>query len=319
MEVAGLDFPCMDCLIHLARLPEPNESMRVLENSWQSGGKVATALAALGRLGAKTAILGSVCQDHWGLFCKEDLEYHGVDTTRLRLTQGQMGLNYVLSDEASEGRNILFSGSTRPPYELEEADCELIRSVKILHLCSYGENQIKAAEVAKKSGVTVSYDGDGYSEAALEALPNLDVFVGSEFFYREYFGCEGKDLAEVEENCRRLQKKGPSIVGFTFGGKGSVALDGTGFYTATPPKVKVVDTVGAGDTYHGAFVYGLLQGWKLLKVLEFATTVASLKCRYIGGRAGLPTLPIVEEFLSTGTLSEGDIPERLERYRHGTF
>lgn len=319
MDVAGLDFPCMDCLIHLSHLPEPNESMRVMENSWQSGGKVSTALAALGRLGAKAAILGSVCGDHWGRFCKEDLEFHGVDTTRLRVTEGRMGLNYVLSDDVSQGRNILYSGSKRPPYFLEEADCELIRSVKILHLCSYGENQMKAARIAKEAGVLVSYDGDGYNDQVVEALPYLDAFVGSEFFYREYFGCAGTNPKEVEENCRRLREKGPSIVGFTFGGRGSVALDGTGFYTAIPPKVKVVDTVGAGDTYHGAFVYGLLQNWPLPRILEFATTVASLKCQYIGGRAGLPTLPMVEKFMATGELTEGDIPSRLERYREGGF
>lgn len=316
-DVVGLDFPCMDCLIHLPRLPAPNESMRVLETSWQSGGKVATAMAALGRLGAKGAIVGGVTDDLWGRFCKEDLAYHGVDTSRLRELPGRMGLNFVLSDDVSKGRNILYSGSKRAPYALEEADLALIRGAKILHICYWGELQLQAAKAAREAGVLVSYDGDGYGEGALELLPYVDVFIGSEFFYKDCFGEGGRDPAEIEANCRSFRERGPSVVGFTFGGDSSAALDDTGFYTAAPPAVKVVDTVGAGDTYHGAFVYGMLQEWPLPQVLAFANAVASMKCRYIGGRAGLPTLEMVERFLATGDSGEGDIPQRLERYRSG--
>jgi len=314
-DVVGVDFPCMDCLIHLDHLPKPNESMRILETSWQSGGKVATAMAALGRLGARGAIVGSVTDDRWGRFCKEDLDFHGVDTRRLRTLPGEMGLNYVLSDSATGGRSILYSGSKRAPYALEEEDLALIRSARILHLCAWGDAPLQAAKAAKEAGVLVSCDGDGYNEDALALLPYVDVFVGSEFFYRDLFSDESK--SHIEENCRALTRKGPSVVGFTFGGEVSVALDESGFYTAAPPNVEVVDTVGAGDAYHGAFVYGLLQGWRLPGILEFANTVASLKCRYIGGRAGLPTLPMAEEFLSLGKCGEGDIPQRLERYRKG--
>ncbi len=313
-EAVGLDFPCMDCLIRLPHMPGSNESMRVLETSWQSGGKTATAAAALGRLGVRTALLGSVCGDAWGRFCRSDLAYNGVDASRVRLAGGRTGLNLVLSDQASMGRSILYSGSEREPYCLEETDREWIRRARILLLCHWGDTQLEAAKTAREAGTLVLYDGDGYGERVQELLPYIDVFIGSEFFYRERFGHRGNDLEEIRSACQALREEGPRIVGFTFGGEGSAALDETGFYSVRPPKVAVMDTVGAGDAYHGAFAYGLLQGWPLPGTLEFAGTLASMKCRYIGGRAGLPTLEMVQEFLASGESGEGDIPQRLEHY-----
>ncbi len=318
MEIVGLDFPCMDCLIHLERRPLPNESMRITETSLQGGGKVATALAAVGRLGVSGAIIGSVTDDHWGHFCKEDLEYHGIHTERLRVLPGWMGLNYVISDKESQGRSILYSGIERSPYELEEEDLAMIRTAKILHLASCGAVQQQAAEAARQAGVTVFYDGDAYSPQVEEILPKLDVLIGSEFFYRDYFHADGASLSKIRENCLAFREKYRlQIAGFTFGGSGSAAADDTGFYFSPAPKVKVVDTVGAGDTYHGAFVCGMAKGWKLPEILRFAGTVASMKCRYIGGRAGIPTMEMVERFWNGDTEYEGDIPERLERYRRG--
>jgi sugar/nucleoside kinase (ribokinase family) len=61
--------------------------------------------------------------------------------------------------------------------------------------------------------------------------------------------------------------------------------------------VDVVDTTGAGDVFHGAFLYGLLQGWKAGDILLFANAVSALKCTRLGGRAGIPRPAEVRTFL----------------------
>jgi len=59
-----------------------------------------------------------------------------------------------------------------------------------------------------------------------------------------------------------------------------------------------VDTSGAGDVFHGAFAYGIALGYDLRANLRFASAVAALKCRSLGGRAGIPTMDEVREFLA---------------------
>jgi ribokinase len=61
--------------------------------------------------------------------------------------------------------------------------------------------------------------------------------------------------------------------------------------------VPVVDTTGAGDVFHGAYLFGLLRGWALPAVAEFASATAALKCMTLGGRKGIPTLDTVMTYL----------------------
>jgi ribokinase len=61
--------------------------------------------------------------------------------------------------------------------------------------------------------------------------------------------------------------------------------------------VEVVDSTGAGDVFHGGYLYGVLQGWKLRKTVRFASAMAALSCRTMGGRAGIPTLAEALQFM----------------------
>jgi ribokinase len=62
-------------------------------------------------------------------------------------------------------------------------------------------------------------------------------------------------------------------------------------------EVDAVDTTGAGDVFHGGYVYGLLRNWGLVRTLTFASACAAMKCTKVGGRAGIPRLEEVLAFL----------------------
>ncbi len=62
----------------------------------------------------------------------------------------------------------------------------------------------------------------------------------------------------------------------------------------------MVDTTGCGDVYHGAFALGVARGWELPRIMRCAAATAALKCRKAGGRAGIPAMGEVEEFLRDG-------------------
>jgi sulfofructose kinase len=86
------------------------------------------------------------------------------------------------------------------------------------------------------------------------------------------------------------------ISGVTAGEKGCFLTDGKTELEIPVFEVDVVDTTGAGDVFHGAFVFGLLQEWNLKETARFASAVAAIKCGKLGGRAGIPTLAEAQTF-----------------------
>ena len=85
----------------------------------------------------------------------------------------------------------------------------------------------------------------------------------------------------------------------TLGEKGAVAGEGSIVFRVPGYKVNAVDTTGAGDVFHGAFIYGLLEKWGLKKIIQFSNACAAMKCTKLGGRAGIPTLIEVKNFIKT--------------------
>jgi len=125
-----------------------------------------------------------------------------------------------------------------------------------------------------------------------EMMGLTDVLIASERFAAEM------GSGALAESLKRLHAKGPTTVVITIGEEGSVGMENNETYIVPATTVQAVDTTGAGDVYHGAFIYGMLQGWDLRERMRFANTAAALKCRSLGGRAGIPSREEVHEALS---------------------
>jgi sugar/nucleoside kinase (ribokinase family) len=87
----------------------------------------------------------------------------------------------------------------------------------------------------------------------------------------------------------------------TLGPLGSLVMGADGSVVSSPAyDVEVVDTTGAGDTFHGAFIYALLQDWKAERVLDFSNAAAALCCAAAGARGGPSSLSEVEQLMARG-------------------
>jgi ribokinase len=124
--------------------------------------------------------------------------------------------------------------------------------------------------------------------------------VGSEEFGRELLGEENN--FDPEKAVMKMKSFGSAAATITLGDKGSITLTGNEIFRTPPFDVDVIDTTGAGDVFHGGYIYGLIQKWDIKDVLRFASAFAALKCRKLGGRAGIPDLKDVEEL--TGVKSQ---------------
>jgi sugar/nucleoside kinase (ribokinase family) len=100
-------------------------------------------------------------------------------------------------------------------------------------------------------------------------------------------------LLQSRFNCR--------LTAATLGSDGVLAWDGENFHHASAFRVPVVDSTGAGDVFHAAFIYGLLQGWTLPRQLDFACAAAALNCTATGARGGIRPVDEIQKLMATGT------------------
>ena len=315
MDVVGIDNVCMDFIIQIEKIPATNSYERLINYSWQGGGKVPTALVALGRLGIETGLIGLAGKDPFGEFCIEDLKRHMVDTSRMIREDTNTTLSICLAERKTKGRSFIFQTGNYRELTVDDLDKDYIAAAKYLHLSYMSPASIEAAKMARANGVKVVIDADGYNKRIVDNIGLIDIFIGSEFFYDGMF--EDKNY---EENCKKLRGKGPEIVVFTLGDKGCVGMDDEGYFEMpTFNDVEVMDTTGAGDVFHGAFIYSLIRGWSAKDTARFSNAVSSIKCTRLGGRAAIPDLPTVERFLKDGYIDYKSIDERVKFYEKAIF
>ena len=189
--------------------------------------------------------------------------------------------------EASGKRCITHFGGCIRQLTLDMLDKNVLADAKMIHLGGLEEHFCGelAAYCKRNTGALVSVDGGNLSrEATDRMLPYVDVFIPDDKTVAKVLGCSPEDA------CLYYAERGVRISCVTMGDKGSVAYVGGTFHYAEPVRVSVVDTTGAGDNFHGAFLYCLAQRWDLDHTLRFCNAFSGLTCQGLGGLAAEPTL-----------------------------
>ncbi|HJX36539.1 MAG TPA: carbohydrate kinase family protein [Dehalococcoidales bacterium] len=314
LDIIGIENPVMDFCTLMEKMPERGGFAKLKDYSWQGGGNVGSGLVAAARLGAKCGIVGLVGEDYFGQFCIDDFKRHNIDTSHL-LKDADSATSFCIcvAETATMERSFIAKGGTRRQPTQKEIDKDYIATAKYIHLGPMGEASVQAAKWAREKGIPV-VDDAGYFEQTTEANTGLiDYFVGSRHYYNGLFKDEN-----YEKNCKAVQKRGPKTVVFTLGAKGCVGLDGDKYFEIPAFKdVPIVDTTGAGDVFHGAFIFGLLQGWDAEKTSKFSSAVSAIKCTRLGGRASIPDYKTVQNFIKTGKIDYTEIDKRVAFYRDG--
>jgi sulfofructose kinase len=261
--------------------------------SIEGGGLAATAGVACSRLGLRTAHWGCIGRDETGEAVIASLEKEGVSTDHLvRVRDGRTPVAFGLVDSITGERRLLFYPGTGAPAELPRFPWAQVRRAKAILLDQWWlALAIEVAKRAKAAGVPVVADlvpADYLSEL----LAHVDVV-----FAPRPPGLERSSAEAVAPILERMHQYGPSVVGITLGAEGCWYSTGEGPVHQPAFSVQAVDTTGAGDTFHGAIAYGLARGWDVPRTVEFASAVAALKCRALGGRPGIPRLEEALAFL----------------------
>ncbi len=296
IDFVGLGFCSNDYLSLLPEIPLDHK-VQILEHLIQGGGPAATATVAAARLGVRTAFISMVGDDDAGNRILADLETEGIDTSAMIRRPGSTSpVAYCWIDQPTGKRSIAWTRGSLKELTPSELDLDLIRSAKVLHLDGHNtEAAIAAAEEAHKVGVLVNLDAGTVRPGIEKIIANTDLFFTSEYFARTWTGEE-----DLEKALRKLLDAGAKVTGITVGSKGSIAWDNGKIIRCPAFDISpIVDTTGAGDTFHGAFAVRYLECGDIPESMRFASAVAGLKCTKLGGRSGLPDRRTVDEFLKT--------------------
>jgi len=294
-DIIGIGASVYDTLMQVEAYPREDTKVKVLQTRIQGGGPCATALVAAARLGVSAAYMGVLGDDAFGQYMLEDFRRYGVDTACVRQAPGATSFHAVIwLSQATASRTCVWNSGTVPPLDPSEVNEAAIRAAKWLHLDGHAlEAACHAAKVAKACGVKVSLDAGGVRPGLDRLLPLVDALIPSEEFALQWTGAHDAETA-AERLWAALH---PEILAVTQGSRGGLLYDAEGLrrYPAFP--VQAVDTNGAGDAFHGAFLAACVQGLAPMDCARYASAVSALKCMGFGARASLPTDSQTRAFL----------------------
>lgn len=298
VDVVGLGLNATDTVICVREFPALGGKERLVSASTQAGGQVATAIVTCRRLGLKTRYIGKVGSDEAGTFQLRSLKSEGIDVRHVRTVEGAPNqLAYIIVDQKTGERTVFWDRDPRLAVLPSELSRDSIVSARSLHLDGCDVDAcFQAARWARAAGIPVVADLDTVYKQVEKLFPFIDYLIASANFLPAVTG-EADPFRVLEYMSREYRIP---AAGMTLGRDGAL-LYAKGRHHYSPGfVVEAVDTTGAGDVFHGAFIYATLSGWGLDRALDFSNAMAGLNCTSLGARGGIASRSRAERLLRRG-------------------
>jgi sulfofructose kinase len=262
-----------------------SEKIKGVEYVTIGGGMAANAAVTVSRLGGRSMFWGRGGADAAGLEMRRAFEADGVDVAQFRLfPEGASSVSGIIIDAAGERQIVNFRG--RFPETADWLRLEQVATASaVLADPRWVAGAVAMFGAARLAGVPTVLDADVADEEVFrELLPLSDHAVFSEPALTRFAG------SALEDALARVAGFGCRVAAVTRGGNGVTwRVDGK-VQSAPAFAVNAIDTIGAGDVFHGAYAFAVGAGLPLDDIIAFASAAAALKCTRRGARAGIPTL-----------------------------
>ena len=280
-KVVGLGACVLDTLISCDSYPAEDKKQKAESIFLSGGGPVGNALVVISKLGVKAEVIGGFGSDNAGKYLLDDFKKYGVGVENATVVEGATSFtSYIVLAKDKASRTCVFDRGSVPD-EPNFLQLSALDNADVLHLDgNYLECALAAAKYAKEKGVKVSLDAGGLYAGIERLLPYVDILIPSAEFA---LGLTKKSTIEAAMYALN-EKYSPEILVVTDGSNGGYYMQNGQAVHYESVKVKAVDTNGAGDTFHGAFVAAYCEGKTIEKCCEFASKVAAYKCTQIGAR-----------------------------------
>lgn len=255
------------------------------------GGPAANAAWLLARWGVPSALAAAVGQDKYGSNAVEELVAAGVDCRLVDQRDAQPSpVSFIIINRTNGSRTIVNRKASASPLDIRP---ELLQGLAP-DLLLFDGHELEAAVAAMEAfprAITV-LDAGSMREGTVKLAGKVEYLVGSERFASQVTG-ETDVCARGHQTAERLQRTYGNTVVITLGAKGAVFHDGKEHGHIPALHASAIDTTAAGDIFHGAFAFGLLQGMALPKLLNLANVAAGFSVQRTGGRHSAPLLATV--------------------------
>ena len=297
-DVVGVGLNATDTLLIVPHFPAYAGKVPFEEEHLSPGGQVASALVACARLGLRTKYVGSVGDDLRGRVQIESLQGTGINLDHVLVRAGCANQSaYIVIDRSTGERTVLWRRDECLKIRPEEITEEMISCGRLLHIDGHDTPAVaRAAEIAHRQGIPVTIDVDTIYHGFDRVLPHVDYLVASSEFPAAWTG-ETDPLRALKMIQQEYRMK---VAAMTLGAHGALALQDDRFHYAPAFVVNCVDTTGAGDVFHGAFCYAVLQGLAMREALDFSNAMAALNCTALGARGGVRGLADVRALMARG-------------------
>lgn len=271
----------------------PGEKHRAGRIDSVIGGNAANASLAIARLGGDVSLIARFGDDATGAAILRIIGASGIDTRLSRIVAGCDSSRSAIIIEPNGDRSIFNYIDPRLPEAPDWLPASLPKATRaVLGDTRWEAGARQLFTLARKAGVPAVFDGD-----RMPADPEL-IDLATHTAFSAQGLAEMTGTRNLVEGLRRVAQVRPNFLAVTDGRNGVYALE-NGIIRHYPAfSVTAVDTLGAGDVWHGAFTLALAEGMAIDAAIPFASAAAAIKCTRPGGSSGTPDRREVENFLA---------------------
>jgi ribokinase len=281
-----------DLVVRTARLPVPGETVAGREFTVHAGGKGANQAVAAARAGAKVTFVASIGRDAFGDAAVSRFEREGIDTRWIvRNSALPSGVALILKDPRGENMIGVALGSnedlgvghvTAAIPAIRDAGC-VVAQLEV-PLAAVRE----AARLASGFGVPMLLNPAPATRLSPDLLAYLTLLTPNRGELALLTGQSIRHRQDIPTAARRLRHRGVGHIIITCGAEGVCWCSDHGHRWFAAPRVRAVDTVGAGDCFSGALAAGLARGESMSDAIRFAVTAAAICVTRNGAQQSMP-------------------------------
>lgn len=292
--VTAVGLAVLDLVFGVEKRPDRGRKVFASSLTEVGGGPAANAAVTVAALGGDARFVGRIGTDSIGDVILDDFSRWGVDSSRVRRIPGVPSPVSSVVIEADGERTIV--NYTDPRLH---ADDDLVTAGDIegadtvLADLRWPTGGLSALHVASDLGIPTVLDFDETPEAGLSSALTLPTYIV--FSAPALAAVSG--TTDPAGGLSRVADQTDAWLAVTLGARGTLWLDNGSAVHAPSYTVAAIDTLGAGDVYHGAFALGVAEGRPIPEIVMRASATAALKCTRFGGRDGIPSREEVSQFI----------------------